>query len=205
MASLRIADVVHSSGFQHRANVLPDGSVVYQLADGSGSVALTRAKWDAIGEAFALEIAHFRKRARKMLWLVFPATFAVALTVGQFVPYAAILILLGVYGGPLAIYLWYSAKVGSAAKSAESRLKTFPKTASLKAPVGKIPRAIRIASFMLVGPYLIIAAIGQIGGPDTFRNTPFKGANIGWIEMVALCLIAFQLLWPVLAPKLLRT
>jgi hypothetical protein len=204
MINLRFSDAVHKSGFQHRANLLPDGSVVYRLADGSGSVALPRARWEAIGEAFTLEIAPFRKRTNRMMWLLFPAIFVLAMTVGQIFPYTGILILLGIFGAPLAIYLWYSAKVAQAAKTAEVRLKKFPQTPPVKAPVGKIPRVIQIASLILVGPYLIIAIIGEIGGPQTFRNTPFTGANIGWLEMIAMGLIAFQLLWPVLAPKLLR-
>jgi hypothetical protein len=205
MTSLRISDVVHQSGFEHRANVLSDGNVVYRLIDGSGSVKLPKDNWNAIGDGFSREIAYFRKRATKMLWLLFPATFAIALTAGQFFQWTGILILLGIYGGPLAIYFWYSAKVAKAAKSAEAQLKAFPKTESVTAPAGKIPRAIRIASFLLVGPYLLIAIIGAIGGPQTFRKTPFTGAHVGWLEMVAIGLIAFQLTWPLLAPKLSRT
>lgn len=205
MINPRFSDAIHKSGFQHRANLLPDGNVVYRLIDGSGSVVLSRAKWDAIGEAFALEIAPFRKRASRMTWLLFPVIFVFAMTAGQFFPFTGLLIILGIFGGPLAIYLWYSAKAQQAAKLAEDRLKKFPQTSSVKAPVGKMPRAIQIAILILVGPYLIIAIIGEIGGPQTFRNTPLSGANIGWSEMIAFGLIAIQLFWPVFAPKLLRS
>ena len=195
MLDTAFANALRRTGFEHRANVRSDGFVIYRLRDRSGSVRLSHAEWEAIGAAYSTQIKEIRKISRRLELALFPCIFIYGMSFGQIIPFSFLVILLGIFGGPSAIYLWHSHKVELAAARAEAQLARFPRAASVANPVDRPPRVLQIAAMVLVGSYLIVAVIAQIGGPSTFRNTPLSGAHIGWAEVVAFSVLSILLLW----------
>jgi hypothetical protein len=199
--SPRFADALAASGFQHRASFEPDGQVVYRLADGSGHVRLARRKWDALGDRFKAELVPIRKDTTCLTIGLFPAIFIYVVTIGL---YPGVVLLAGLFLGPVAIHLIHSRRVQQAAARIEAELVRFPRCPGPPCDPRRAPRWLHIACMILVGPPLIVAVIGQIGGPDTFRGTPWSGKGIGIAGLVALILIALRIGWPFLGPLLAR-
>jgi hypothetical protein len=198
------ADALATSGFRHRAALDAEGMVVYRLADGSRHVRLTRLEWEALGREFEADRAASRRRT---FWLqigLFPCILLFAMLFGELVPFAGLMILVGIFGGPIAIYLRHSAKVQQAAARIEAKLAGYGEAVRPERDVRREPRWLEIAFLILVGPPLLIGLIGEMGGPDTFRGTPLMGSGVGAFEIAALILIALRLAWPRLALWLAR-
>lgn len=187
------------SGFAHRASDAADGAVVYRLADKSGSVRIPGHAWRRLGDEFSAALAPTRRRTRILSIALFPAILIFAMTLGQHLPFAGILILMGVVGGPIVIYLMHARDVQTIRRSIEARLRSYPRCAAMPPDASRLPRALEIAIMLMVGPYLLLAIIGEIGGPDTYRGTPLSGLNIGPFQLLALGLMGLRLLWPRLA------
>lgn len=198
------AEALATSGFRHRATFLEDGWVVYRLADGSRHVRLPRSEWDRLGREFDSDMAGTRRRT---FWLsvgLLPGILLFAMTIGQYLPFAGIMVLIAFFGGPIAIYLRHSARVQRVAARIESKLSGCDEGIRPGRDVRREPRWLEIALLVMVGPSLLVALIGEIGGPDTFRGTPLMGTRVGTFEIVAFLLIALRLAWPRLAPRLAR-
>ena len=110
------------SGFEHRAVEAPGGVIVYRLADGSGHVSLQRHEWDALRTEFTLKARAVVRRARWCYVGLFPGIFIFAMTIGQILPGAGLLVVGGIFLGPPGIYLWQSYRVKWAAKAVEEKL-----------------------------------------------------------------------------------
>ena len=190
------SDNLAISGFAHRATVCPDGSVVYRLKDKTACVRVPAREWDLLREEFLLKLAPSRRRTRIHSILLFPAVLVFALTLGQLVPFTGLIIVTAIFVGPLAIYLAHSFDVRRISCSLEERLRTFPRLPLQEIDKRRFPRALEIAFMLLVGPNLLLAIIGEIGGPDLFRGTPLVGIGIGPFQIAALGLIALRLSWP---------
>jgi hypothetical protein len=177
------------SGFEHRASPGPGGRIVYRLADGSGHVSVDRREWEALLNEFSLEARAVVRRAKYCLFGLFPGIFVFAMTIGQLLPGAGLLIVLGIFLGPPAIYLWQSYRVKWAARRLEERL-SFRNRVSAPPPIPfRLPRWIEIASFVLVGPHLLIEIYGSID-PDAYRNTPLLGTELDWTSAVSFAILA---------------
>lgn len=198
----KFSEQLARSGFAHRATESSDGSVVYRLADRSGSVRVPIQVWNRLGEEFETALAPSRKRTRWLSIALFPAILIFGMTVAGYIPFGGVLILIGIFLGPIAIYLMHSRDVQTVTRSIEERLKSYPRCPAAQPDAIRFPRVLEIAFMVLVGPHLLLAIIGQIGGPDTFRGTPLSGIGIGAFQMLALGLIAIRLLWPRIAPML---
>ena len=198
------AEALATSGFRHRATFQEDGWVVYRLADGSRHVRLTRLEWDRLGREFDAAMASTR---RSTFWIslgLLPGIFLFAMTIGQYLWFAGVVVLVAFFGGPIAIYLRHSYRVKRVAARIEARLSGCEEGFRPERDVRREPRWLQVAFLILVGPSLLIGLIGEIGGPDTFRGTPLMGSGIGTFETVAILLIALRLAWPRLAPRLAR-
>ncbi|HEX9963950.1 MAG TPA: hypothetical protein VGB04_03100 [Allosphingosinicella sp.] len=198
------AEALATSGFRHRATFREDGWVVYRLADGSRHVRLTRSAWDRLGGEFDAGMAATRRRTFWLSLGLLPGILLFAMTIGQYLPFAGLMVLVAFFGGPIAIYLRHSARVQQVSARIEAKLSGCDEGVRPEADVRREPRWLQIAFLLLVGPSLLIGLIGEIGGPDTFRGTPLMGSGIGTFETVALLLIALRLAWPRLAPRLAR-
>lgn len=190
------------SGFAHRARTKADGSVVYRLADKSRSVLLPARVWQQMGEEFAEALAPTRRRTRLLSIALFPGILIFAMTVGQIIPFAGVMILASILCGPIAIYLMHSHDVQKVTRSIELRLKSYPQCPDMPRDPARLPRGVEIACLVVIGPHLVLAIIGEIGGPDTYRGTPLSGMGIGPLQMLAMGLIGLRLLWPKLGPRL---
>lgn len=177
------------SGFEHRATEAPGGRIVYRLADGSGHVSLQRHEWDALRTEFTLAARAVVRRARYCYIGLFPGIFVFAMTIGQVLPGAGLLIVLGIFFGPPAIYLWQSYRVKWAAKAVEEKLAFRNRVAPPPPVPFRLPRWIEIASFVLVGPHLLIEIYGSID-PDAYRNTPLLGTELDWTSAVSFAILA---------------
>lgn len=177
------------SGFEHRANEGPDGRIIYRLADGSGHVSLDRHEWNALTGAFSAEA---KAIVRQALWcggFLFPGIFVFGMTIGQVLPGAGLIIFLGIFFGPPGLYLWQSYRVKWAARALDEKL-AFRRRVSAPPPVPfRLPRWIEIASFVLVGPHLLIEIYGSIN-PDAYRNTPLLGTELDWTSAVSFAILA---------------
>jgi hypothetical protein len=133
-----------------------------------------------------------------------PATFIFAMTAGQALPFSGLLILAGIFLGPLAIYLRHSRHVQRISRVVEAELARFPRCGHFERDIHPKPRWLEVGLMMLVGPHLIISVIGQVGGPDMFRGTPLSGSNIGPLQLAAFLLIAVRLKWKHISAWLAR-
>jgi hypothetical protein len=177
------------SGFEHRASEGPGGRIVYRLADGSGHVSVERHEWDALLTEFTLAARAAVRQARWAFVFLFPGIFIFGMTIAQILPGGGLFIVLGIFFGPPGIYLWQSYRVKGAAKAVEEKL-TFRKRVSAPPPVPfKLPRWVEIASFVLVGPHLLIEIYGTIN-PDAYRNTPLLGTSLDWTSAISFAILA---------------
>ncbi|HEX8366752.1 MAG TPA: hypothetical protein VF603_15845 [Allosphingosinicella sp.] len=182
-----------ASGFQHRATTLPDGRVVYRLVDGSGHVALRKKEWDAVGIAFDEATRPVGRRVNGLSVALYPAIFLFAVSFGQVIPGAGLIILLAIFLGPVAIYLWQSNRIESISRRIEAELASLPRVAAPPADPSRAPRWLEIVAMLIVGPGLIIQLYGSFD-PGAFRNTPWSGTHFdwkGWLGVAVLCGLAF--------------
>jgi hypothetical protein len=177
------------SGFEHRATEAPGGRIVYRLADGSGHVSVERHEWDALLTEFTLAARAAVRQARWCFVFLFPGIFIFGMTIAQVLPGAGLLIVLGIFFGPPAIYLWQSYRVKWAAKAVEEKLAFRNRVAAPPPVPFKLPRWVEIASFVLVGPHLLIEIYGSIN-PDAYRNTPLLGTSLDWTSAVSFAILA---------------
>lgn len=187
---------LHASGFQRRATELPGGRVAYRLADGSGYVALDMWHWRELGSGFQDRAKSIVRRANWVCAALFPSILLCGMTLGQMLPSAGIFILVAIFLGPCFIYLWQSHQIARIAASIEAELSHRPRVCPLPEDSGRPPRWLDVACMILVGPALIVAAIGQAGGPGTFRGTPLQGSDFGPMAWAGLAVILLRLLWP---------
>jgi len=183
-----------ASGFQHRATPL-GRRVVYRLADKSAYVSVDADEWRALCASFSARVAPVRRRMNWMYLSLPPGIMLYALTLGQVIPGVGVIILLAIFGGPPAIYLWQSREVERIARSIEAELARRPRVMAPPEDPGKPPRLLDIACLYLIGPGLILSVIGEIGGPDTFRGTPLTGTHFGPLAWAASAVIALRLFW----------
>jgi hypothetical protein len=177
------------SGFEHRAVEAPGGRIVYRLADGSGHVSLQRHEWDALRTEFTLKARTIVRQARWAFVFLFPGIFIFGMTIAQVIPGAGLLIVLGIFFGPPGIYMWQSYRVKWAAKAVEEKLAFHRRVAAPPPVPFQLPRWIEIASFVLVGPHLLIEIYGTIN-PDAYRNTPLLGTSLDWTSAISFAILA---------------
>lgn len=193
MIDAKFAETLATTDFARRATFLPDGSVIYRLKDDSGSVRVPRSDWARLGHRFQEDSKPVRRRASMLFIALFPAVFVFALSLGQVLPYAGWMILIGIFGGPLAIYLWHSRQIQLLARELEADLGLYPSHDGAVPPSSREARWFEIAFLVLVGPQILIGIVGEIAGPDLYRGTPLSGRGIGVFELVAMLLIAVRL------------
>ena len=198
------ASALHRTGFLHRATPTQDGHVVYRLSDSSGHVRVPRREWDQIGELFEKETKAIRRRALIRILLLIPAVLVFGLTIGQVLPWSGLLIVIAFFGGPPANYLWQSYEVKKVSRAVEVTLAKYPRTYAAQPTPERPPRWLDIACIFLVGPWLVLALAGEIGGPDTYRNTPLKGMHLNWEAWVAIGVLTLRLAWPQLIGRFRR-
>jgi len=194
MIGMGFSRALAQTGFQHRATLLPGGRVLYRLADGSGHVALGADEWEAVGAHFRTQV---RPVGRKTIWLsigLFPAIFVFGMTIAQILPGAGILILAGIFLGPLAIYLWQSYRIKHIARAIETELARLPRVAAPPPQAWRPPRWLEVACIVLVGPGLIVQVYGSLN-PDAFRNTPWTGMHLDWAGMAGFAVLAAMLFY----------
>jgi len=181
------------SGFRHRATILPGGRVVYRLVDGSGHVALRREEWEEVGATFAEAAAPVARRVNRLSVALYPAIFLFAVTFGQVVPGAWLIVVLGIFFGPLAIYLWQSHRIAAISRLIEAELARLPRVAEPPADPRRAPLGLQILAMLVVGPGLLVQLYGSYD-PNAYRNTPWSGAHFdwkGWLGVAILCALAF--------------
>lgn len=191
-------EAITRTGFVHRGRRRADGSYAYMLRDGSGAVLVPPCEWERIGTAYGETVRKAKKRAIIIVFGLPWAIMAYALLLAPILPHIVAITLL--LGGLLAWagswLTWYPWKVLRASQAAEQRLRRFPPTEPLPLDPARQPRVLQIVFLALVGPNLILSLIGEIGGPDTFRNTPMVGASMGpWQYLAVLVMIGWHL-WP---------
>jgi hypothetical protein len=189
------ASALHRSAFLHRATPTADGGMIYRLVDGSGHVLVPRDQWEEIGSIFEAETKAIRRRATIRILLLLPAILVFGFTIGQILPGSGLAIVIALFGGPPANYLWQSYEVKKVSRKIELCLARLPRTYAPEPTPERPPRWLDIACIFLVGPWLILALIGQVGGPDTYRNTPLKGMHLDWEAWVAIGVLALRLGW----------
>lgn len=182
------------TGFAHRATLLCDDRVVYRLADGSGHVALPGCEWRDLGAWFAEQMRPVARRVTWMSLALFPAIFVFGVTIAGFLPGGGILILGGIFLGPVAIYLWQSAKAQAISRTIEAELARLPRVPAPPKDPSRAPRWLEIAFMLTVGPGLIVQAYGSLN-PDAFRDTPWKGSHLDWKAGAALAILAAMLVY----------
>ena len=177
------------SGFEHRATPEPDGRIVYRLTNKSGHVRVERAEWDRLLEEFSTRVRDIQRGTRKWLIGLFPGIFLFGMTIGQVLPGAGLLIVIGIFLGPPAIYLSQSYRVRGAAEAIDLKLALRNRVAAPPPKPFRIPRALEIASFVLVGPHLLLELWGSIR-PETYRNTPLLGTELNWTSAISFAVLA---------------
>lgn len=195
MTTPGFAEALAATGFAHRATFTDRQTVIYRLRNGPGHVELPASEWHRLGASFDAQMAPVRKRTRQASIALLPAVFVFAMTIAQVLPYAGLMVLAGILLGPLTIYLVHSAKVQRISRRIEADLAAFPAYHGSIPETAREPRWFEIASLIFVGPFLLIGIIGEIGGPDVFRNTPLSGRGIGPFELIAILLIALRFYW----------
>lgn len=202
MLEPNFSEFLATSGFAHRATFQADGSVIYRLGDRSGAVLVARNDWQRLSRDFALRMTPVRKRTRQLNIRLLPATFVFGMTVGQYLPFSGLLIIAAIFLGPLFIYWRHSRQVKTFCGMAENELVTYPQCVAAEQDLRREPRWLEIAFMVLVGPHLLIALVGEIGGPDLFRGTPIQGVSVGAVEIITFLLLGLRLAWPRVGPRL---
>lgn len=204
MLSLAFSRALTASGFEHRATILTGGRVVYRLADGSAHVTLPFDEWQALGERFQAAAKPLVRRAfvatvcllpGLVLYLIAMSILGGATGLRIFGWIASIGLLFGLFFGPLVIYLWQSYRIKRIGQAMEAELKRYPRVAAPPQVPSRPPRWLQIAGIFLIGPGIIIAMIGEFGGPDTFRNTPLTGTRMGPLAYAGLAVLAALLFY----------
>ncbi|MGZ8350272.1 MAG: hypothetical protein ACXWU2_09610, partial [Allosphingosinicella sp.] len=150
---------------------------------------LDAGEWRALNVRFDDESRMVLRTAKLALLILFPATFAYAMTLGQIIPGAGIVILAAIFLGPPAIYLWQSHKVARIARNLDAELAGRLRVA---APPIAPPRALRvleIACLLVVGPHLILQVYGSLN-PNAYRNTPLLGTELDWSGLAGFLVLA---------------
>ncbi|MDT8280743.1 MAG: hypothetical protein RQ806_09395 [Erythrobacter sp.] len=196
-------EAIVRTGFRHRATRQADGSWVYMLRDKSGAVLLPARDWERIGEAYSQPVRAAKRRAMLIVFGFPFVILAFALFVGQALPHFVAITLLvgGLLGWVLSWLAWYPWKVFQASRIAEQSLRQYPRTRPVPLDPERAPRVLQLLFLVLVGPNLILSIIGEIGGPDTFRNTPMVGAEMGEFQYLALLIIVIWYGWPLLIAR----
>lgn len=193
MLGMGFSRALAQSGFRDRATIDPCGRIVYRLADGSGHVSLRREEWDAVGDAFADAADRVRRRVNRMSIALFPCIFLYAMTLGQVLPFSGFVVLVGIFFGPVAIYLWQSRRIEEISRLIEAELAGLARVPAPPADPARPPRWLQIVAMLVVGPGLVIQLYGSID-PDAYRNTPWSGTHFdwkGWLALAVLCALAF--------------
>ncbi len=194
-------EAITRTGFVHRARRRSDGNYTYMLRDGSGAVSVTARDWNRLGTDYAEAV---RGAKRLAIIIVFGAPWAImisAMFVAPLFPHIiAITLLIAALLSWVGSWLvWFPWKIYRASRAAEQQLRRYPPTEPVPLEPGRRPRVLQIIFLVLVGPNLILSLIGEIGGPDTFRNTPLVGAGMGPWQYLALFILVVWHLWPRLA------
>ena len=166
-----------SSGFEHRATRVPGRGVVYRLRDRSGHVALPALEWDRLQQRLAEETKPVNRRTNWLFAGLIPGIFLFGLTLGQILPFGGIVILVGLFFGPGAIYLWRARRIEQIARGIEAELARWPKAGPPPPVPGRTPRWMRIALFLLVGPELVLQIWGTLN-PQAYAGSPWAGMHL---------------------------
>lgn len=188
MLDISFAQWLHTSGFRNRSISMPGGRVIVRLGDGSGHVSLYGEDWRALEARIEAESRAVVREANRFLIALFPGIFFFGMTVGQLIPFAGLIILAGIFLGPLAIYLWQSRQIQRIARAAEAELARHPRVAAPPPRLSRSPRWLQIAVFLLAGPHLLFQVYGSID-PDAYRNTPLSGTQIDATGIIAFLLL----------------
>jgi hypothetical protein len=180
---------------------MPDGSVIYRFSDRSRHVKLSRRDWERLEGYFSDQVKPIKRQTNIAAIALLPALFIFAMTIGQFLPFTGIVIVFGIFVMPIALYIRHAYLVGQAVERLEIVLNDFPSSPAPPADPKREPRVLEIAIIAIVGPQLLVNLIGEIGGPGTFRNTPWSGASIGAFDLLAYALIVARLAWPQFAKR----
>lgn len=208
-----IFEEISRSGFRYRAKFMKDGSVVYRTAGRHCFVRLPREDWNRLIEAFETSMTPIRRRTLIASFVHYPMALFGLIFLSFILfwmppiagPVPALFILGVVFGTPIFIFLRHFNVVRRRSKDLEQLLLRYPETEPFLRSVKKPPRIVDVLLIILFGPSLFIAVVGEIGGPDYFRNTPLVGAGIGTTEYVIFALVALRLAGPYFAKSLLRT
>ena len=174
--------------FKDRATI-QGGRVTYRLADGSGHVDLDAAEWRSMNAAFDEQSARCCARRGAGCSCCFPVSSSTAMTLGQVMPGAGLIIVAGIFLGPPGIYLWQSHRIKRIAATIEAELACRNKVAAPRPAPWRVPRGLEIACAVLVGPHLIFEVYGSIH-PEAYRNTPLLGTSLNWTSLVSFSIIA---------------
>ncbi len=189
MLDISFSRKLAESGFERRATPAADGRITYLLADKSGHVSVGRAEWDGLLAEFSETVRRVQRTAKWWFAGLFPGIFVFAMTIGQILPGAGLLIVLGIFFGPPAIYLWQSYQVRWAAEAIDLKLALRNRVAAPPPKPFQAPRWLEIVFFVLVGPHLILEAVGS-AYPDAYRNTPLLGTELNWLSAVSFAILA---------------
>ncbi|QDK34098.1 hypothetical protein [Sphingomonas sp. IC081] len=192
------------TGFRHRATWIDKQTVVYALADKSGSVMVPRLDWLRLANEFEDRMIPVRRVVRRITWGLPVSILAFGLLFARVVPGSGLIILLMLFGGPLALYFWNARQVQRIAADIEDRLRRYPAATPVPRDLSRTPRVLEIVGLLVVGPHLLISVAGEIGGPDFFRGTPLWGAHVGTSEVFAFAVLFALLTWPRIAIRLKR-
>lgn len=206
MVGPHVPEALARAGFSRRV-VRREGSyLIYRLADGSKLVRVSDPEWTALDERFRRQTAPIRRQTYA-LWFALPfVTFLFGMTAAQVLPFSGLLILAMILLGPLVIYLVYSTRVQRVSSRIEDELRAFPLAAMpiTEHTVPQPPRVLEIVALALFGPELLFGLIGEIGGPDIFRNTPWSGSHLGTLELAIASIFAVYVLWRWIATRHVR-
>lgn len=198
MLSPGFADAMHRSALARRAVDRADGRVIVSLRDGSGHGSVSRERWREVLDSYDRRVGPIARRTRWTTLALLPGILVFGLMLGPVLPYAGVLILLAMFGGPVVIYLRHTRAVRLVAVGIDRELHDCPSCAALRRRPRQLPRWFELAFLLLVGPDLLVSIAGEIGGPDLFRGSPWWGAGMGMVDWTALALIATRLSWAVL-------
>lgn len=200
MLSIGFSRWLAASGFQHRALPVQSGIVVYRLADRSGFVAVPIDQWDALGQEFSSRAAPIQRRAHWLMGGIVPGVVLIGLFgmfgqgLGDWVgSLLGISILLLLWVGPIAVYLWQSHRVRRIALEIEGRLQRCRRVAAPRQGKAGPPRWLEIVLTLLVGPALLLQIYGTIN-PEAYRGTPLSGTSLNWVGLAGLAALAFYYL-----------
>ena len=189
MVDISFSRKLAESGFERRASPAPGGRIIYQLADKSGHVSVARTEWDSLLGEFSEKVRRVQRTAKWWFAGLFPGIFVFAMTIGQIVPGAGLLIVLGIFFGPAAIYLWQSHQVRWAADAVELELALRNQVSAPPPNPFQAPRWLEIVFFVLVGPHLALELVGSLY-PDAYRNTPLLGTELNWLSAISFAILS---------------